>query len=485
MVEAVANGIEDKLIDGLSFKLAPGASYVTSRRSVTFHPQGSNIYESQNGVRLIRIALNGDEWLDPSTFRIAFDLVNKDVAGKFLRPLGGPHSFFRRCRLLVGGQVVEDIDNFNRVSQMFQILKSKHSRQNEQSEAFGNEWSEFDFNNVYVRPTSWGALSAEVAGNYESKRELNHTTFKGIEGGEFIRVLFKPLLGMFSQPKYLPIRYAPMVIELELVSSALDPIYSTFSSTNGVNLNVPKIDILSTNTSVSWSIRNVEAKCDLIALDNALDNSYAEYLLSGKSIPINYQTFTSQVQTIANTQKPNVNISRSLTRLKSVFVTLEKEQESVLRPGRKNWNNFFSPMSEENQIIVTTNSYANGFLHDPDGEIKFQLQIGSKLYPEYPIVAHSEAFYQLKKTLGIQSSDVHSFDITARQYRDHRFIMAIDTEKVLEAGYTGLNTRAGDLMSVRFETMSADAYRLADRMHIVLHSDQIMEIKDSGVQIFD
>ena len=43
MVEAIANGIEDKLIDGLSFKMNPGASYIVDRRSVTFHPQGSNI----------------------------------------------------------------------------------------------------------------------------------------------------------------------------------------------------------------------------------------------------------------------------------------------------------------------------------------------------------------------------------------------------------------------------------------------------------
>ena len=47
MVEAIANGIEDKLIDGLSFKMNPGASYVVDRRSVTFHPQGSNIYKKR------------------------------------------------------------------------------------------------------------------------------------------------------------------------------------------------------------------------------------------------------------------------------------------------------------------------------------------------------------------------------------------------------------------------------------------------------
>ena len=38
MVEAIANSVEDRLIDGLTFKLAKGASYIADRRSVTFHP---------------------------------------------------------------------------------------------------------------------------------------------------------------------------------------------------------------------------------------------------------------------------------------------------------------------------------------------------------------------------------------------------------------------------------------------------------------
>jgi hypothetical protein len=483
-MEAVSNGIEDKLVDALSFKLTPGASYVTDRRSVTFHPQGSNIYESSNGVRLIRIALNGDNWLDPSTFRIAFDLANTNATtSKFLRPLGGPHAFFKRCRVLVGGQVIEDVSDFNRVSQMMQILKSKHSRQNEMSEGFGSEWSEANFNSVYVRPTTYGTNSAEVTATYKSMRQLNSTNFKGIAGGDYIRVLFKPLLGIFNQPKFLPIRYAPMVIELELVSNSNDPIYSSLSTT-GLTTDLPAIDFTTVNTSTSWQIRNVEAKCDLITLDNALDNSYAQHLLSGKSLPINYQTFVSQLQTIENTQKPNVNISRALTRLKSVFVTLVKDQESITAPGRKDWNTFFSPMSAENASAPEVGNLFAHF-HEPDGEFKFQLQIGSKLYPEYPIVSHSESFYQLKKTLGVHSSDVHSFDINSKDYRDNKLILAIDTEKMLEAGYTGLNTRSGDLMSVKYEALTNEAVRLAQRMHIVLHSDQIMEIRDSGVQVFD
>ena len=100
MVEAMANGVEDKLIDGLSFKLQPGASYVVDRRSVTYHPQGSNIYTPGAGTRLIRILLTGEDWMDPSTLRIMFNIKNNGNVGQNLRLLGGPWCFFRRMRIL-------------------------------------------------------------------------------------------------------------------------------------------------------------------------------------------------------------------------------------------------------------------------------------------------------------------------------------------------------------------------------------------------
>ena len=79
MVEAIASGAEDKLLDSLSFKTPHSASYITERKSVSFHPSGSNVYSSAGGTKLIKIVLTGDNWLDPSTFRIMFDLKNNEV----------------------------------------------------------------------------------------------------------------------------------------------------------------------------------------------------------------------------------------------------------------------------------------------------------------------------------------------------------------------------------------------------------------------
>ena len=118
-MESHAQSVEDYLIDGLSFKLTPGASYITSRRSVTFFPTGGNA-NSPNGVKVIKVQLNGDGWLDPSTVRFGYTLQNLDTANNHqLRTLSGPGSFFRRMRITCGGDVVEDIDNYARTNEMF------------------------------------------------------------------------------------------------------------------------------------------------------------------------------------------------------------------------------------------------------------------------------------------------------------------------------------------------------------------------------
>jgi len=469
MVEALASGVEDKLIDGLSFKLQPGASYVLDRRSVTFHPQGSNIYTPGAGTKLIRILLTGEDWLDPSTLRVMFTVKNTGTAG-YVRVIGSPWSFFRRMRILAAGQLVEDIDQYNRIHEMMHMFVAKESRENDAAEAFGQMWDE----------DKW----------YKNDPVIQ-TTWEGVR--DSCTVLFKPLSGLLNQNKLIPLRFSPLTIELELVDSFAEPIISNF--TTGTVNNSAK-GFTASNSSQLWQIEQVQCKVDMCTLDNALHNSYVEHLLQGNSLPISYNTFVSQMQTIAGQNDVLVNVSRALTRLKSVFVTLHKDYNYGRKDwqGRKLWNDFFSPAYHDNYTSVLTIK--------PEQEFEFQLQIGSKLFPEYPIRSHQEAFYQLKKTLGVQASAVHNFDINSKQYRDHRFVLGTDCEKVLDAGFTGVNTRAGDLMTVRLKyksngvtapagtTEAAEIswynnVRLADRIHIVLHSDQIMEIRSSGCQVYD
>ena len=437
-MENLTNSAEEVLIDSLSFKLPSSGQYVTDRRSCTFHTEGSNSYSATAGTKVIRFRLAGDgSWLDPSTFRIMFDVVNNDLLAstKKLRPIGKAHAFFRRLRISVRGQIIEDIDNYNRVSEMFHCLQTRHSRNNDAIEEFGY--------------------------NYDIEDMTTVDLFPGIQNSQ--TVMFQPLCGLFQQTKYLPLRYAPLEIELEL-ADVLDPL---------INLETP---FLATNTSQLWKIENCMVKVDLCTLDNALENSYVSHFMGGKTINIVYNTFISTLQTVvsADTQ---INVSRSLSKMKSVFVTLDKDfADSDARATfyNKSWNNFWSPNAGTDLTDALTHT-SEKFSH-------FQLQIGSKLFPEYPIKTHCEAFYSLRKALGIQANNLHSIDIDGNSYRNNKFIIGIDTEKLLGLSFTGMNTR-NNLMTVHLKTQIDDFK--ADRMHIILLAEQIVELGDSGCMVYD
>ena len=119
------------------------------------------------------------------------------------------------------------------------------------------------------------------------------------------------------------------------------------------------------------------------------------------------------------------------------------------------------------------------------GEIEFQMQLGNKLYPETPIRSHSEASYQLRKCLGVQSSALHSFNISGQSYKRRSFVIGIDTEAILQASFSGTNTRSGDLLNIKFDHLGTNSANYAHSMYVILHSDNILQISDSGCAVFD
>ena len=122
-MESITSAAEEVLVDSLSFKLPGSGQYVQERRSVTFHTEGSNSYSAQGGTRVIRFKLTAEGWLDPSTVRVFFDVRSNEPA-KQLRPLNAPHAFFNRLIIKMRGVIIEDIQDYNRVHEMFSILQT-------------------------------------------------------------------------------------------------------------------------------------------------------------------------------------------------------------------------------------------------------------------------------------------------------------------------------------------------------------------------
>ena len=201
--------------------------------------------------------------------------------------------------------------------------------------------------------------------------------------------------GLLAQEKLIPLRYCPLQVELELVSSPGDCML--IGTHNGYLC----LD--------QWSISDIQCKMDLLTLGSSLQNEYASNLLSGKSLPINFSSFNHTNQSTHGDKDFSAHIHRALTRLKSVFITLYREgAASTMHPcTRKQCNDFYHPASSSQTENIETWQ-----------EIQVWVQVGSKLVPEYPIKDSTAAFYQLRKTAG------HPINIFSRWYHSTKYITA-------------------------------------------------------------
>ena len=125
--------------------------------------------------------------------------------------------------------------------------------------------------------------------------------------------------------------------------------------------------------------------------------------------------------------------------------------------------------------------------YNPDKELEFQIQLGPKLYPEYPVKSVSEAFCILKQTLNLPDYSLHSVGIDFDQFTSNKFIFAMSFEKMPQASWSGTNTMTGQILLIKLaavntSTISGD---IAQTMYITLQSENILEIRDVGVSVFE
>ena len=215
---------------------------------------------------------------------------------------------------------------------------------------------------------------------------------------------------------------------------------------------------------VNWDISDIQCKCDLLELDSSLQNEYASHLLSGKSLPINFNTWGHTNQSTGLDKNFSAHITRAVTRLKSIFITPHKPDNVTY----KQVNDFYHPCTNNGALTLAN-------------EHSYQVQIGSKLVPEYPVSSLAESYSQLKKTVG------RSFKMHSSWYRSRKYIIGLDLEKISGAGFTGMGTKAGDLLTINFR--DCDALGGADsvpcRVFCALNYDRALNIQSEGIQMLD
>jgi len=201
-----------------------------------------------------------------------------------------------------------------------------------------------------------------------------------------------------------------------------------------------------------------------------LDNQFYQHLLSQKTIPIQFSSYTTQKHSITSAT-PNINVSRALTAIKDIFITFDDESVAA---------------ATERYICKSCNSFKHPTGNKEDFE--FQMTIGSLIFPDFPAKHTSEHWYMTKKALGIQDATFYDVAIDKESYLAvnpdiaRRFILDHNLERVISSNMTGLTSKAGDLISLNMKGIN---HHRTTHAYIHIHYDGILNLRDIGAEVRD
>ena len=96
-----------------------------------------------------------------------------------------------------------------------------------------------------------------------------------------------------------------------------------------------------------------------------------------------------------------------------------------------------------------------------------------------------EFWQKLQSAVGSHTSILSHSAIDLTGYKSDQFIAAIGMQKVLgdseHSNFSGLSSKTGSLISIR----SANSTSNIDQCYIVLNHDLIVQVSESGVEVFD
>ena len=458
-MESYIGAAPSSLIGQLDFSLQSTAPYVLRRRSVRMYPSSASTFAS-NAVNVCRLTLAAsDEWLDPSTLRFVCT-VNNSHEHIFLQPYSvAPSSLFSRVREMCGGTVISDIMNYARTCEAFQSkLEPSDFQWSEGVLGFaGTQFGDWCNPTVILNPAT---LLAEAKQTPQARR---HPRPGMIGPNSQYTCVQRLLTGMVKSNKLVPLRVCPLTYELTMEVPALfaDPTYSQ-----------------------AYTLTNCYILCDLITLDSSIQNSYMQKLLSGAALAMTIPSYITVAYPVTNAQQLAIVVQRALTRNVAVFVNFNRGGGNVttfVYPDAATTRDMGHAVMQEQhgghaQIAPTTPLLM-------DNNFSFQLQLGSKLWPEQPMSSLAECYETLRKAAGTHNQDIKSISIDRCDYVNDSFILGVDLEKNLGDPFSAENTRAGDVLRLVFNNIDLEVGINMCYVHLI--GSSIVEIRETGAYVFD
>ena len=368
----------------------PLAVHSTSQRRIFFPVNGATF--TSDGNNIIRIDISADAFLDPKHSYLKFRFTNN--AGAAIScgfDFGGGHGFIRRMRVEQAGQVLSDVNSYNKL--MSSIILPAQGDANScahRSITEGQRWANDGANGNSMAPTQAGDITGATL-----------TTCSNTDGlvavatsWDFCIPLVNGLLGT-TQDKLVPLQLlgsAPITLEIELADMLDIGVYSAQPAV-GTNYSI---------TNVRYMAQLVEVPAEV----NAQLRMVQE--LSGGKLVMNGTDFTHFNGNIAAgaTGQVSINVPARRKSLKSLF---------FVGSGL----NFAAPARRDQ---VYNLSYGGNFNMNT-----YQMKIGSIMVPPTPVqcdfdlgngpfFTRGETLMELKKCFGTLSTTEGTGSLNTSNY---------------------------------------------------------------------
>ena len=424
----------DVLVGPLKFGLDPQGSYVTQRRQATTF---SNVNSaSPTGVKTITINCgSSSEWLDPSTALLSFLITNTDGTNALWPATVGAHCLFDRLQVRLGSTLVEDIQEFGKLTEIMQKLSMSPQKKMDQGQL------------------GFGTAAASVNGSYFLADQHDAQTIAA-SGSKRVYMKFD-LSGLFSQAKWIPL-YAlggqGLQIQLSLAPANQAMIISNAGTTY----------------SQGYTLSDIRLLSDMCSLSGELQESYNAALLNGTSLKMPIKSWECLVNYLPADSSGSFDVARSksYTRLATLFAVFNQNPPSDNSGKAK---------------IVNTNYFPTAQSED----VSYNLAMGSRRVPDNDVRGTSEAWYRLQGALGLYNSLAHSTSVDQASYKSDCFCLSADCERLPMVSASGENLSTGQTIFLKVKGMGTSTSDVPRRATICAHFEKVISIQDTVVEVFE
>ena len=428
----------DVLVGPLQYGLDPQGSYVTARRqSTTF----SNVNSaSPAGVKTITINVgSASEWLDPSTVLLCMQINNTDATSTGHLALWpatpGAECLFSRLQIRLGSTLVEDIQEYGKLSHLMHQLSQSPQKRLEQGHL------------------GFGTQAATAAGGYSLTGQHDARTIPA-DGSKKVYMKFD-LSGLLSQSKWCPL-FALGGQGLQIQLTLADANQAVITADNGVNY------------SQSYTLTDIRLLADMCSLNGELQESFNAALLNSTSLKIPVRSWEILVNYLPadSSGSFDVAISKNYTRLATLFAVFNQNP----------------PGDNSGKAKLVNTSYCPGGTAIEN--LEYALHLGSRRIPDNNVRGTSESWYRLQGALGVYNSLAHATSVDQDSYTSNTFAIGVDCERMPMVSASGENLSTGQTIFLKVKGMGTTSADVPRQCRVCAHFEQIISISDTVVDVF-